>query len=201
MANPNAFHACTVCGLVQRTPDLSPGAAVRCARCGEILVWHKPKTQSKVGAFALAALLLFVPAVLFPLGSVSYLGNYNEVSLWQAINRLYVMHHFFIGSFVALTAVVAPICECIGWSVLALKVDGRRWIAVRRVAQQLVAAMAHWDMAPLYLVALVVGIVKFGEACTVHVGSGALAFALMVAAVKGAAASYDTSSAWKGAAS
>lgn len=189
--------ACDICGLVQGVGDAPAGSLARCGRCGEHLVWRKPDTLRRTGVWALAALFLAAPAYLFPLGSVEYLGNYNEISMVLVVARLFEMQHYLIGTFVLGTAVMAPVARILGLLVLSAALRGRRWRALSRGAHAWCRAMGPWDIAPVFLIALTVGIVKFGEAGNVHIGLGGLAFALMVAAGRSAVAAFDGASAWE----
>ncbi len=191
-----AIAACGVCGLVQEVEGLPPGGEALCRRCGETLCWSRTSTRRRTAALALAALLLAVPAMVFPLAKVTYMGNFSEVSLTQAVGRLFEKGHFLIGGFLILTAIAAPIVQAIGWCLLTLTIGHERWRRVSRAAHRWVAAAGPWDMAPLYLVALIVGIVKFGGAGNVHAGTGAIAFALMIVAVKAAAVTFDPAEIW-----
>lgn len=185
------------CGLIQALARVPAEKAVACRVCGETLRCHKPWSRLRTFGFAIGAMLLSYPAICFPLASVDYMGHFNEVSMLEAIGRLMQARHFVMGSFVALTAVLAPVLQAAGWCLLAVSVKYPRWTTVSRCSHKIVAGMKPWDMTPLFLVAHCVGILKFGLAGNVQVGSGAYAFTLMVAAIKCALVTFDAASTWE----
>jgi paraquat-inducible protein A len=145
-----------------------------------------------------AALLLAVPAAFLPLGSVNYMGNFNQVSMASLINRLFESQHYLIALFVFVTALLAPLLRSAVYYLLFLTLKSNRRAGIGGRLHKSLLLFEPLDAAPIFLVALTVGIVKFGAAGNVQTGGGALAFALMIAAVQGAANAFDAASAWEG---
>ena len=68
MAAAENVVACETCGLVQRLEPLPKGAAAECFRCGTFLGVRKSSASLHVtAALSLAALVLYVPANIYPI--------------------------------------------------------------------------------------------------------------------------------------
>lgn len=72
--------ACPVCEKVHEDIDVPPGFRVHCARCGAGLRRSTPGSLHYTAAFTLRALLLYVPAKLFPILSMSLYGRVTDAS-------------------------------------------------------------------------------------------------------------------------
>ncbi len=188
--------ACEVCHLVQCQGPAPPGAAYDCVRCGARLGWFKPAARSRTAWLVLGALIVYVPAMVFPIASVVFMGNYNQFNIVQAAGRLYQSQQYFIGTFFVLGVLVAPALQLLGWGVLGFT-RPTQWIAVRRLAHRVVQYVNLWSLNEIFLVSLLVGIVKFGDVAVVHTGTGAVAFGLLVALSKAAAGTFEASALWE----
>ncbi len=170
---------------------------IDCANCGAQMRRYQPATRARTGLFAFGALLLFVPAMIYPMVSVQYLGNYNQFNMVGAVERLFGLHHYFLAVFIGVITMLAPMVQILGWCFLGMAGNSRRWKGASRIAHRAIEVAAPWNMHEMFLVALLVGIIKFGHAASVQTGSGTLAFALVVAFTKSAAVNFDTESDWE----
>jgi paraquat-inducible protein A len=73
-----ALMPCDTCGLTQRVEDLEPGAVAECIRCGSVMRKRGWGGLEVPAALALAALVLYVPANIYPILSMNLYGNYSE---------------------------------------------------------------------------------------------------------------------------
>jgi paraquat-inducible protein A len=64
--------ACEVCDLVQRVGPLPPRSYAQCSRCGFSLSKRHPQSLARTGALALAALILYFPANIYPIVTTEY---------------------------------------------------------------------------------------------------------------------------------
>src|SRR5437899_12184303 len=69
---------CDMCGLTQRVDELEPTFMAGCCRCSSILVKRKINSLARTAAFSLAALVLYVPANIYPILRMNYSGAYSE---------------------------------------------------------------------------------------------------------------------------
>jgi len=81
--------ACDTCGLVQRLPELTPGASAECVRCGAALVRADGGSLARTAAFALAALMFYLPANLYPILRMEWYGMHSESTAWDGAITLF----------------------------------------------------------------------------------------------------------------
>src|SRR5919108_6186941 len=81
--------SCETCGLVQTVPALSPGAAAECIRCGSFVAARRSTRSLEVtAALSLAALILYVPANVYPITKMYMYGAYSESTVWDGVVML-----------------------------------------------------------------------------------------------------------------
>jgi len=85
MATENVV-ACETCGLVQRLEPLARGAAAECFRCGTFLGVRKSAASLHItAALSLAALVLYVPANIYPILRMTMYGRTSESTIWDGV--------------------------------------------------------------------------------------------------------------------
>ncbi len=82
--------ACPDCGLVQALPAIATGEVASCAQCDKVLARGNRGGIDVPLALALAALLLFIPANLEPLMSVTERGAQRQSWLSTGVATLWV---------------------------------------------------------------------------------------------------------------
>ena len=84
-------------------------------------------------AFSLAALLLYLPANVFPILRLNLYGATSENTVWQGCVRFYEEGDYFIASLVFLASIVIPRLKIVGLLCLSLSVRLRwaRWKTAR----------------------------------------------------------------------
>ena len=76
--------SCGTCGLVQAVDRLPPGGAAECIRCGSFLAAGASTGRLEVvAALSLAALVLYVPANIYPILRMRLHGSYSENTVWD----------------------------------------------------------------------------------------------------------------------
>ncbi len=83
--------ACRICGLVQRVGALAPGAQAVCPRCGAVVVEHKVNTLGRTAAFSLAALMLYLPANIYPILQMELYGAHSENTVLDGCVALFAV--------------------------------------------------------------------------------------------------------------
>src|SRR4030088_1028151 len=88
MAN-DAVLPCDTCGLTQRIDNLEPGTVAECIRCGSPITWRGLGGLDVSLAFTLSALVLYVPANLYPILQMNMYGVYSETAVWVVVVSLW----------------------------------------------------------------------------------------------------------------
>jgi paraquat-inducible protein A len=183
--------------LVQDVPAGIPSdhEAV-CTRCRTVLAVNAPPTNSFTPAIALAALILFFPAILLPLIEIEKLGHSSASSLLSGTVDLFAHGQWGIGLVVFVFSIVLPPLKLVALLVLSLGGGGMRH-EHRAATYHSVELLGRWGMLDVLLVALIVSFVKLGELVNFSIGPGLLAFALCVLMSLVASMMFDPRALWE----
>lgn len=193
----NAYQACHCCGLIHRLPEVPPGARAVCTRCGSGFVrpGSRVRSASRTAAAALAAFVLFWPAVLLPVLTIEQLGARYESSILGGIFELFRHGSWFVAGVVLLFSIVFPITKI----VLLLELSLFELLQRKHKAWtlRLMEHLGKWSMLDVLLLALMVMLVKVGELVTFHLGPAILAFVFCVAMSMVASLSFNPHAIWE----
>ena len=189
--------ACMECGLVQTVPTLGAHERAHCPRCGSLVsdpsrgLW-----ANRLCAFsAVAALLLYVPAITLPIITIERLGHQRVSSVWRGVVQFLSGGDYFVGIVVLLCSVIIPVLKLLG--LLFLVWGPKDWRP--RTRARLFRAIEYsgkWGMLDVLLIAILVAWVKMGDLVSIQPGRAVIAFCLMVFLSLVASAYFDPKSIW-----
>lgn len=190
------LQACHCCGLIQVIPTLSESESAECTRCGS----HFQKraehdhSASRTAAAALAAFILFWPAVLLPILKIEQLGMSSESSVIGGIIDLFQHGSYFVGSVVFIFSIAFPLTKIVLLFELSyLELLHRKHKAM---TLRLMEHLGKWSMLDVLLLAFMVMLVKLGEMVEFHFGPAILAFILCVTMSMVASLCFDPHVIW-----
>ena len=112
-----ALVACPDCDLLQRLPDLVPGASARRPRCDRELWRRREDSLQRTLALALAAAALYVVANTVPMLGLTAVGHQASTTVLGGAEQLWRDGRETVAGLVLFTAVVAPALQ-IGFMLL-----------------------------------------------------------------------------------
>jgi paraquat-inducible protein A len=122
-----ALISCKTCGLIQQLEGPVPrGYKVECARCGEVMLHDRPYSRALTAAFSLAALFLYVPANIYPLMMMHYLGRETENTVWGGVRALWRDGMWGVALIVFAASILVPLLKLMGLFFL-VSVRSTRW--------------------------------------------------------------------------
>ena len=199
MYRTESVVACETCGLVQRVGPLDPGAVADCARCDSFLTAGRDDARLHLtAALSLAALVMYLPANLYPILHMSAYGAYSESTVWDGTMGLLENGEWFVGIVVLVASIVVPLLKIAGlfFLVVAAKLRlGRRLRSQTRL-YRVIDVIGPWAMLDVFLLAILVALVKLNDLATVLPGPGLAAFAAMVVFTMLASSSFDPKLIW-----
>lgn len=198
MAHPHLF-SCNTCGLLQQVDPLPPRRVAECARCGSRLAEGRHGSLELTAALALAALVLYVPANLYPIMRMHFHGAYTESTVWDGVVKLADMDQWFVAIVVFLASIVVPVMKLSGLLYLVVTIRfgiGRR-LRDRTRIYRFIDVIGPWAMLDVFLLAALVGLVQLGQLATVLPGPGLIAFSAVVVLTMLATASFDPRAIWR----
>jgi len=183
---------CHSCSLV------SPVSAIKCPRCQTELHLRKPMNLQLTMAYLVTALLLYIPANLWPMMVTEKLGQieYNTilggiVLLWQEGSQL-------IAVIVFIASVLVPIIKFIILFMLCFSVYFSHALcpSKRLKLYRLTELIGRWSMVDIFVVAILVALIQLDHLLNVQPGSGTIAFAAVVILTIMSAKSFDPRVLW-----
>jgi paraquat-inducible protein A len=192
---PMNLVGCKTCGLVQAVEADVDHYDVQCSRCGELLRHNQPGSRARTAALSLAALFLYVPANIYPIIVMQYLGRETENTVWGGVKTLYQDRMWPLAALVFCASILIPLLKLIGLFFLVVN-RGARWQRFRAAIFKLIGHIGPWAMLDVFLLAVMVGVIRFGRFATVIPGPGIMAFASVVVLTMLASASFDSRLIW-----
>jgi len=197
MAHPDVL-SCNTCGLRQLVEPLAPGRTAECARCGSFLAAGARGSLHATAAFAAAALILYVPANVYPIMRMHFYGAYSESTVWDGVVSLAQHNQWFVAAVVFLASIAIPLVKLsvLLYLVLTTKLGAGRRLRDRTRIFRFVDVVGPWAMLDVFLLAVLVALVKLGIIATILPGPGLVAFAFVVVFTMLASASFDPKLIW-----
>jgi paraquat-inducible protein A len=199
MATAENVLACPVCALPQRVPAGRAGAVFECTRCGAFL-GREPRRESLhlTAALTLSALVLFVPANLYPIMRMYWSGAYSESTVWDGVVSLAKSNQWFVAAIVFLASIVIPLVKLLSllYLVLSAQLGSRSAQRLRTRLWHFVDIIGPWAMLDVFLLAVLVALVKLRTLATVLPGPGLTAFCAVVVLTILASSSFDPRLIW-----
>ena len=189
--------ACLHCDLLQRLPELEPGASARCPRCDKELWRRRVDSLNRTLALTLAAAVLYVTANSVPMLGLTIVGREASTTVFGGVEHLWEDGQQIVAALVLFTAIIAPALQ-IGL-MLVIVVGARRARAPRWVG----ALLRHhpttriWSMIEVMMVGVLVALVKIADYATVIPGMALFVLWVLVFVLAGMSASFDSREVWE----
>jgi paraquat-inducible protein A len=184
---------CNICGLVSRAAEGTP-----CPRCGYRLRHRKPKAIQRTWAYALGALMLYIPANVYPVLTVIQFGSGEPSTILGGVIELVDYGMWPLALLVFFASVAVPVLKLIGLGVLLIstQIGSAHGLRDRTILYRVVDAIGRWSMIDIFMESILVALVQFGTIASVYPGPGAIAFAAVVILTMFAARSFDPRLMW-----
>ncbi len=182
---------CDTCGLVSRGRS-------RCPRCESALHARKPDSLARTWALALAALVLYLPANLYPVLTYIQLGSGAPSTILGGARELLEGGQWPLALIVFVASVAVPVLKLTGLFLMLVTTQrgsGAR-LHDRTRLYRVVDAIGRWSMIDIFMESILVALVQFGGVVTILPGPGALAFAAVVILTMLAAETFDPRLMW-----
>jgi paraquat-inducible protein A len=188
--------ACETCGLVQGLEPVPVHFQARCARCDSVFRKRRVNSRARTGALALAALCLYLPANLYPIMIMEYMGRHTENTVWGGVKALYQDHMWYVAAIVFVASILIPLLKLIGLFFL-VSYRGKKWKKIRTRIYKMVCLIGPWAMLDVFLLSVLVALIRFGRFATVIPGPGIITFTSVVILTILASSSFDARLIWK----
>ena len=169
-----------------------------CTRCNHV-VRKRIKNSLQVSlALTICAILLYIPAMIYPIMEVTTLGVKVESTILEGVISFLDMESYFIAIVIFTASVVIPMIKLVGllFIFISLKINVKMQNNRKILIFKFIEAIGKWSMIDIYVVALLASIVQLDEIFNIKGGIAATSFALMVIVTMIAANRFDTRIIW-----
>jgi paraquat-inducible protein A len=173
--------------------DLTPGPALG----PDGVVPPRPGSAGRAFALALGALILFVPANIFPTLTVTARGSTQTATVFGGVVDLWQAGMWPLAIIVVCASLLIPFCKIIGLMFLTLTLGRSADPHARTRLYLAIAQIGRWSMLDVYVISLLVAVLHFGLLAEARADIGSLAFAAVVIVTLLAARSFDPRLLWQ----
>lgn len=186
---------CHECQQLNRPPA---GQPPRCRRCGARLHGRRPNSIARTWALLLSAALLYIPANLLPIMSVHMLGRGSPATIMGGVIELIQAGMLPIALVVFVASILVPSFKLLGIALLLYSVQRHQVMSPRQriLMYRFIEWIGRWSMLDIFVIAILVALVSFGNLASIEAGAGALAFAAVVILTMLAAITFDPRLIW-----
>ncbi len=187
---------CTECHELNPQQTDSDGQA--CSRCGAKVHARRPNSILRTWALLITAAILYIPANVLPIMTVSALGQGSPSTIMSGVIQL-VQHGMIpIATVVFVASILVPTFKLVGIALLLFSVQRHQPLSARQriVMYRFIEFIGRWSMLDIFVIAILVAVVNFGRLASIEANLGAVAFASVVILTMLAAITFDPRLIW-----
>ncbi len=188
-----------VCNECHELNRQVPGSTSQtCTRCGAIVHARRPNSIVRTWALLIAASILYIPANMLPIMTVSTLGQGSPDTIMSGVITLLKHGMVPIAAVVFIASILVPTFKLVGIGLLLYSVQRRQPLSARQriLMYRFIEFIGRWSMLDIFVIAILVAVVNFGRIASVEANLGAVAFATVVILTMLAALTFDPRLIW-----
>ncbi|GGU72177.1 hypothetical protein GCM10009504_32070 [Pseudomonas laurentiana] len=169
-----------------------------CTRCGALVHARRPNSLIRTWALLITAAILYIPANILPIMTVSTLGQGSPDTIMSGVITLMKHGMFPIAAVVFVASILVPTFKLVGIALLLYSVQRHQPLSARQriVMYRFIEFIGRWSMLDIFVIAILVAVVNFGRIASVEANLGAIAFASVVILTMLAAVTFDPRLIW-----
>jgi len=197
---PRFLVACSSCGLVCETVTEVPAeqALGHCPRCRNMVRKRKPQSLLRCSLLLFSAVILYIPANLFPIMDVIKLSRGGGHTILNGVRELYEAGMLPLALLVFFASITVPVLKILGLAVMLL-CTWKGWdtrIVDRSRLFRIIDFIGRWSMIDVFMVSILVAIVRFAGLASITAEAGVTCFASVVVLTIFAANCFDPRVMW-----
>ncbi len=169
-----------------------------CTRCGALVHARRPNSLTRTWALLITAAIIYIPANVLPIMTVSSLGQGDPSTIMSGVIQL-VQHGMIpIAAVVFIASILVPTFKLVGIALLLFSVQRKQPLSARQRIwmYRFIEFIGRWSMLDIFVIAILVAVVNFGRLASVEANLGAIAFASVVILTMLAAVTFDPRLIW-----
>ncbi|MCQ8278596.1 paraquat-inducible protein A [Acetobacteraceae bacterium KSS8] len=199
---PPAGHlvSCTSCGLVCASEIKLPKTGVlgNCPRCHAPVSVRKPQSLSRCVVLLACAVVLYIPANLFPVMTIVKLNRGGGHTILNGVRELYEAGMLPLALLVFFASITVPVLKIVGLALMCLGTWRRSDMRLRDRTRlyRLVVLIGRWSMIDVFMISILVALVRYSGLAHITAEPGMFAFAAVVVLTIFAADCFDPRTMW-----
>jgi len=161
--------------------------------CGARVMPRRPGSFATTAAFSLAGLLLYVPANLLPVLSITRFGFSTPYTIIGGVRDLAAAGLWPLAAIVFVASIAVPALKLasLAWFLAAIRLRSARLLRQRMVLYRFLKHIGRWSNIDVFVVAIAAALVQFGFITRVEPGTGIAGFAGVVLLTMIATETFD----------
>ncbi len=177
---------------------LTPTTHEHCLRCHAPLKHHTRHNTNYSLAFLIAAMVFYIPANLFPMMDMQFLGQSEPSTIIGGVILLWQIKSYPVALVIFFASVIIPISKmvAIAWLCYTSKRNQPEQAKQQLKVYRITEFIGRWSMIDVFVVAILVALVHLDGLVTVYPGQAAVSFAAVVVLTMLSAMSFDPRIIW-----
>jgi paraquat-inducible protein A len=174
------------------------GYEEHCPRCRAHMHMRATNSLSRTWALLITAAILYVPANILPIMTVTYFGSGKPDTIMSGVITLLQLGSYPVATVIFIASILVPVLKMVALLILLLSVQFK-WALDDRQRTRMFRAVemvGRWSMLDIFVIALLVALVSFGSIAQIISGPGATAFGSVVVLTMLAATTFDARLIW-----
>ncbi|MBN2061668.1 MAG: PqiA/YebS family transporter subunit [Deltaproteobacteria bacterium] len=197
-ASERKLISCRTCNLLVHMDRLDIYGHGHCPRCGSPLHQRKRNSMNRVWALILTALILYIPANVYPVMTVIRFGRGDPNTILSGVIHLIEGGMWALALIIFFASIVVPVLKLVVLSFLliSIRIKSAWRPRDRTFLFRITEGVGAWSMVDIYVVAILTGLVDLGALSTIKPGIGASFFGTVVVITMFAAQCFDPRLIW-----
>ena len=188
--------SCPHCDLLQRIPEIEPGASVQCPRCNKELWRSRVDSINRTLALTLAAAILYIIANICPMLGLTVVGRQAFTTVTGGAIKLWENHQHIVAVLVMFVAVVAPALQILIQLIITLGCLFKKAPKIVGTLLRYLHLTRTWSMIEVMLLGVLVALTKIADYATVIPGMALFSLFALVVLLAAMQSCFDPMEAW-----
>ncbi|MBF0194444.1 MAG: paraquat-inducible protein A [Magnetococcales bacterium] len=195
-ARKAGMASCHVCHLVVSLESIKQNNI--CTRCHSPIHSRKVDSISRTWALVVTAIILYIPANLYPIMTLTKLGQGEPNTIISGVMHLIHSGMWPLALIVFVASIIVPVGKLLVLMYLLMTVQNRSYNHPkdRTTLYRILELFGHWSMVDVFLVSILVALVDLGFIATIEPGVGVLYFGAVVITTLFASRAFDPRLIW-----
>lgn len=185
----NKLILCPVCDAV----NIDKSKKNTCRRCGSAIYHHKGFSTEKSWAFLITAMVMYIPANLYPMLITSAFGTKEASTILGGVMLLWDLKSYPVAVIIFFASIVIPVMKFLILIYLLISVKyplGKDKKVSKHKLYYLTEVVGPWSMIDVFVVAILAALIHLTN-IEILAGTAATAFAISVFFTLLAAHAFD----------